>query len=106
MILAEQIRAGLNASDPADAFDQLVQQELRQGRTPQQVYDDIKSLMPNIVELPEFRGEAESDLHGIMDALRGWCHPSCRYVESKPEAIRRVTVDAQLAALPQRISES
>lgn len=85
MIQLDEIRSALSATDPSAALDALVRRELQAGHTPQGVYLSIKSLMPEVMRLPEHQGEVEADLHGIMDGLRGWCHPSGRYQADAPK---------------------
>lgn len=84
MIHLDRLSDALVAADPSLALDTLVRKALSAGRSPGELFDELKAAWPEVSSWPEYRGEAEADWHGMMDALRGWCHPDCRYGSPAP----------------------
>lgn len=101
MIPTSELRSALSAADPSHVLDAVVRRELAAGRAPGELFDELKAVWPEVATWPEYRGEAEADWHGMMDALRGWCHPACRY---QPVAnVPAPPMNGQPAAAPARV---
>jgi hypothetical protein len=79
MIELNELLIVLDSADVADSLDTLVQRELSQGREPDAIFDDIRLVMPKVIQSPQYTSDVDEVFHGITDGLRGWCHPSQRY---------------------------
>lgn len=79
MIEFPEIRDALLSSRPAIELDVLIRRELKDGIRTSQIYQNIIDLFPQIGEIPDLSDDADEGLNGALDALKGWCAPSCRY---------------------------
>jgi hypothetical protein len=92
MIEFTEIRDALLSSKPAIELDALIRRELKGGIRTSQIYQNIIDLFPQIEEIPDISDDADEGLNGALDALKGWCAPSCRYSnETDADRIEPIT---------------
>lgn len=87
MIPFEHVRAALLDPDPYIALDRLVRDQMAAGRKTAAISDDLVTHLGSVRAMPEYIDEMEDQLGDTMDALNGWCLPSCAYRDPDPAAL-------------------
>lgn len=87
MIPFEAVQAAMQATDPFEAFDQLVRAEQGRGRKVREIFDDLHNWLADARAIPGVTEDATEAIFGTLDALLGYVHPSCAYRDPEPAGL-------------------
>jgi hypothetical protein len=82
MTLEERVQSALRTSEPA--LRALVRDLAREGHAKSEIIELLERVVLQQRTGGEVREEDEEALLDLLDALRGWCHPTAELLPEKP----------------------
>jgi hypothetical protein len=85
MTIEERLEHALATDQPALALRSLAGELSQEGRTRQEIYTALESLLVRLRAHPGSRESQEDAVLEVMDSLTGWCHPGAELLpEERP----------------------
>ena len=84
MTLQERVESALHSAQAAPALRALADDLAREGRGKAEILVLFESVLVQQRTRADFREEDEEAVLDVLDALRGWCHPTAELLPEKP----------------------
>jgi hypothetical protein len=79
MITLDSIRSAVLSKEPRAKLDELVRNEMAEGRKIRQIYETLMDMTDEIDNTPGLSEEGSDAFGDTLDALTGYCHRDCQY---------------------------